>query len=65
MKIIDLFHDIDRELMIQEFTRYFIFCAILCTACVYVGTTMKLHDIYIELMMLASCFLSMYMIFSE
>ena len=63
MKIMDLLRGIDRELMIQEFARYFIFCGIFCTACVYAGTAMKLNDIYIELMMLASCGLSIYLVF--
>lgn len=65
MKIIDLFHEIDRELMIQEFARYIIFSGIFCVACIYVGTAMKLHDIYIEIMMLASCGLAMHIVFSD
>jgi hypothetical protein len=65
MKIIDLFHEIDRELMLQEFIRYFIFSAIFCTACIYVGTSMKLNDVIIELSMLASCSFAMYLVFNS
>jgi hypothetical protein len=65
MKIISILSAIDKEMMLQEFARYFILCGVLSTICVIGGKILNTGDIIIEIMMFVSCMISAYLIFEK